>query len=130
VKGETIIVLEKSPSGWWSGISTINGVPKRGFFPMNYLRAKGASSAPVNTSARKGIEFSISSLDAFDALVERGFAIEHTSRNESGAKVTLGSRVTTSATVMTWDGATTEATVVSEGKCLLTCIATHLLTIL
>lgn len=111
-----MIVLEKSPTGWWSGISTANGVPKRGYFPMNYLRPKdGRGTASSGPTIRKGTEFSISSLDAFDSLVERGFAIEYVSRNEGGVTVHMGSRLTTQATVMIWDGATTEATVISEG---------------
>jgi len=115
VKGETVIVLDKAGDGWWSGITTSQGVPKRGYFPMNYLRSKTGGASTSANPVRKGTDFSISSLDAFDALVEKGFAVEYISRSESGKHLHLGSRVEATATVLTWDGATTEATVGSEG---------------
>lgn len=150
-KGETIIVLEKNEHGWWTGLSTESGTPRRGFFPKNYVRPKNApdappppprpsstSTAPVVTAAPVasahastsgassstasadagygGRPFSIESLDAFDSLVDRGYAVEFLSRGaESEAAVSVGSRVTANIVAMTWDGSTTEASVFAEG---------------
>ena len=91
---------------------------------MNYVRPKGASSPAISAAVprgRLGKPFSISSLDAFDQLVDRGYAVEFVSQAGAGAaSIGIGSRVNVAVTAMTWDGSTTEVLVFHEGNYLST----------
>ena len=85
---------------------------------MNYVRAKDSISTltPAAAVTRTGREFSINSLDAFDALVDNGFAIEFLTKAVGGNRINLGNRVSANILAMSWDGSTTEATVFAEGN--------------
>jgi hypothetical protein len=89
--GETITVLAKHEHGWWYGQSNPE---KQGYFPKNYVRKKTFDEKPASGptfSEDQIIEsehldgeiieavmkpFSISSLAAFDELVDSGMTVE------------------------------------------------------
>jgi len=70
------------------------------------------STQIVSISARP---FAINSIEAFDALVDNGVAVELKTSGNSGSKVPPGSRVTLSCSGLIWDGANTIAQEYSTG---------------
>jgi len=125
--GTTIHVLKKNDHGWWLGINMVTG--KKGFFPKTYVRPKNVAEqteeekkANIRFSTAKGFnlalhrrQFSLSTIEAFDALVEAGVAIEKRVTVPTNPDISHTSRVTLQCVAMMWDGATTEAQVFSEG---------------
>lgn len=71
------------------------------------------------SSVALGDPFSLTSLDAFDELMDRGFALDVTSPVE-GPTAAPGSRVEVRYKAKTWDGAATVVHVYSEGTCAFT----------
>jgi hypothetical protein len=67
------------------------------------------------TSSSVGKEFSITSLDAFDELMNEGFCIEFITKSESARKLRRGSRVSVHCSASLWDGAATVIHQFSEG---------------
>jgi len=120
-QGDTILVLDKPAHGWWSGLTTAGGA-RRGYFPSIYVQplsvftAAGGLAAVAATPERRTRPFSIDSLDAFDALIDTGVAVEiHESAPAGAATIHLGSRVTAQITALAWDGSTIEAFEFAEG---------------
>ena len=70
-----------------------------------------------SVSVTQGREFSITSLAAFDELMDTGVAIEYPN-NESptGALIQAGYKVELDIVAMTWDGASTSTNVFANGK--------------
>lgn len=69
--------------------------------------------------------FSINSIEAFDALVDNGVAIELKTPGNSGSKVPPGARVTLSCSGLIWDGANTIAQEYSKGNVSFTLGKSH-----
>ena len=80
------------------------------------------STQIVSISARP---FSINSIEAFDALVDNGVAVELKTSGNSGSKVPPGSRVTLSCSGLIWDGANTIAQEYSTGTVSFTIGKSH-----
>lgn len=72
-----------------------------------------------DSSVATGEPFSLTSLDAFDELMGRGFALDVTKPGE-GEVVAAGARVKLQFKAKTWDGAATVVHVFSEGTCAFT----------
>lgn len=111
------MVLEQHAHGWWMGL-TKTMPPRKGFFPKLYVRPiddKEVITEPVSLGSNVR-PFSLNTIEAFDALVDNGFAIEDlVSSNAAGALVTDASRVTLTLTALFWDGANIQAHVYAEG---------------
>lgn len=71
------------------------------------------------SSVALGEAFSLTSLDAFDELMDRGFSLDVTTQAE-GTVAATGSRVEVRFKAKTWDGAATVVHVYSEGTCAFT----------
>lgn len=113
VKGATVYVVEKPDHGWWLGIVTNEEGMKQGYFPKNYVVPKGDEiSAGESESSAKSAErkqFSMNSLEAFDQLVDLGFAIENKfdSSVPDAPTIPKCTRVRLSCTASVWDGTDT-----------------------
>jgi len=67
-------------------------------------------------SVALGEQFSLESLDLFDELMNRGFAVDLKNKNADGEVVADGTRVSLTLKAMTWDGAATVVHKFEEGS--------------
>ena len=116
-EGTEVVVLEQHAHGWWMGL-TKTMPPRKGFFPKIYVRSvddKETLAEPVSPRGNAR-PFSLNTIEAFDALVDNGFAIEDlVSTNPEGALVAATSRVSLTLSALIWDGANIEAHIYAEG---------------
>ena len=105
--------------------------PKKGYFPRNYVRPKLISEqSEIEKTAESRYssalnylkqeiyrrQFSMESCDAFDNLVDSGFAVEIKNSASGTTNITENSRVDIKYTAMIWDGSNTQTQVFSEGN--------------
>ena len=67
-------------------------------------------------SVALGQQFSLDSLELFDELMDRGYAIDFKTRGDASLAVAAGMRVEISCKAMTWDGAATVVHGFGEGN--------------
>jgi len=92
-------------------------VPKQANRPMSmYGTPLENGHLDYETSRSEGAEFSITSLDAFDDLMNLGYCVEFKSTSGTGkGAIALGSRVELHCSASLWDGAATVIHQFSQG---------------